>query len=588
MREIAQMSGCHSNNDLRVHFGFGDATVIDSLVIRWPSGRVDTYTGVAVDNFYVATEAQDIVPVFIANIYAEHSQTDKLYARKDIDSILFTTKFSNIYKHQFTPHLLCAKTDGSQVDSLTLFDDGLHGDSLANDGIYGAYIPPRSSEDYFSLSVSTLDQQLGRYTNVPDLCRFTTIPLLIDSMQYTASSDSVSLVKPYLRNAGTVQTIKNIVVKLTSNDPWIKLVVPDIRSCTNLLPGQIAGVTQPFTVSYNPKTFPGLFNLTFEITSDGQLYWKHSMSLLVTGVEEELGEIVFGSVKIGQFKDTTLTITNSGNGTLKITSIVSTKDYFSVRPTVLTIPPGQSKTDTIRFTADSIGTRNGLILITSNDVTSPHTVTVSGFGIGTPVLSLNKSSITFSSIKIGQWKDTTVTITNTGMDTLKITSIVSTKDYFSVRPTVLTIPPGQSKADTIRFVPDSIGIRSGIILFTSNAISSPDTITVNGNGTTTGIERFGLEIPESYVIFQNYPNPFNPITTIRFGVPIRSYIKLHIYSILGQLVEEIANDEVVAGYYEKLWNAPVASGIYFYRLEAISVDDQSKRFIDVKKLILLK
>ena len=35
------------------------------------------------------------------------------------------------------------------------------------------------------------------------------------------------------------------------------------------------------------------------------------------------------------------------------------------------------------------------------------------------------------------------------------------------------------------------------------------------------------------------------------------------------------------------WNATVASEMYFYRLEAVSVKD-GKRFVDVKKMILLK
>jgi hypothetical protein len=30
------------NHDFRVHFGLNDATKIDSLEIRWPSGRVQT------------------------------------------------------------------------------------------------------------------------------------------------------------------------------------------------------------------------------------------------------------------------------------------------------------------------------------------------------------------------------------------------------------------------------------------------------------------------------------------------------------------------------------------------------------------
>ena len=51
-----------SQNDLRVHFGLGAATKIDSLEIRWPSGKVETLTNLAVDQFYSVLEGQGIVP----------------------------------------------------------------------------------------------------------------------------------------------------------------------------------------------------------------------------------------------------------------------------------------------------------------------------------------------------------------------------------------------------------------------------------------------------------------------------------------------------------------------------------------------
>ena len=51
-----------SQNDLRVHFGLGKATKIDSLTIYWPSGHVDTITNLAVDKFYSVLEGAGIVP----------------------------------------------------------------------------------------------------------------------------------------------------------------------------------------------------------------------------------------------------------------------------------------------------------------------------------------------------------------------------------------------------------------------------------------------------------------------------------------------------------------------------------------------
>ena len=50
-----------SQNDLRVHFGLGAATKIDSVEIRWPSGATDTLKNLAVDSFYSVLEEKGIV-----------------------------------------------------------------------------------------------------------------------------------------------------------------------------------------------------------------------------------------------------------------------------------------------------------------------------------------------------------------------------------------------------------------------------------------------------------------------------------------------------------------------------------------------
>jgi sugar lactone lactonase YvrE len=95
-------------------------------------------------------------------------------------------------------------------------------------------------------------------------------------------------------------------------------------------------------------------------------------------------------------------------------------------------------------------------------------------------------------------------------------------------------------------------------------------------------------IPNSYSLNQNYPNPYNPLTTIEYGLPARSTIRLVIYNVLGQVVKELINSEQQAGVQTVVWNANVSSGIYFYRLEATSLDSPSKRFVETKKMLLLK
>jgi len=51
-----------SQSDTRVHFGLGTAMNIDSLEIRWPSGKVETFKTLSADKFYSVLEGQGIVP----------------------------------------------------------------------------------------------------------------------------------------------------------------------------------------------------------------------------------------------------------------------------------------------------------------------------------------------------------------------------------------------------------------------------------------------------------------------------------------------------------------------------------------------
>jgi hypothetical protein len=51
-----------SQNDVRVHFGLGSARKIDTVEIRWPSGKVETFGELATDQLYSVLEGQGIVP----------------------------------------------------------------------------------------------------------------------------------------------------------------------------------------------------------------------------------------------------------------------------------------------------------------------------------------------------------------------------------------------------------------------------------------------------------------------------------------------------------------------------------------------
>lgn len=112
---------------------------------------------------------------------------------------------------------------------------------------------------------------------------------------------------------------------------------------------------------------------------------------------------------------------------------------------------------------------------------------------------------------------------------------------------------------------------------------------VNGApNTTLGVEILPDQAPTNYVLGQNYPNPFNPSTTLQYGIPMNSRVRLQIYNVLGEVVAELVNGERAAGWYQVRWNANVSTGIYICRITAVSVSDPNNRFVQVKKMLLLK
>lgn len=61
--EIQSQTGYYSQNSLEAEFGFGNAAVLDSLVIKWPGGAAETFTNLAVNKNYTATQGQGIVGI---------------------------------------------------------------------------------------------------------------------------------------------------------------------------------------------------------------------------------------------------------------------------------------------------------------------------------------------------------------------------------------------------------------------------------------------------------------------------------------------------------------------------------------------
>ncbi len=90
-----------------------------------------------------------------------------------------------------------------------------------------------------------------------------------------------------------------------------------------------------------------------------------------------------------------------------------------------------------------------------------------------------------------------------------------------------------------------------------------------------------ITIPVKDALYYNYPNPFNSKTRIIYEIAAYHNVKLTVYDILGREVKVLVDQFQEKGRYEIEFDAAgLASGIYFYRLEAFNTI--------VRKMVLLK
>ncbi len=76
-------------------------------------------------------------------------------------------------------------------------------------------------------------------------------------------------------------------------------------------------------------------------------------------------------------------------------------------------------------------------------------------------------------------------------------------------------------------------------------------------------------VPVDYSLAQNYPNPFNPSTQIQFSLQDGEHVRLTVYSLTGEKIAVLLDDQRPAGKYTINFDATgLSSGIYFYRLDA--------------------
>jgi hypothetical protein len=200
------------------------------------------------------------------------------------------------------------------------------------------------------------------------------------------------------------------------------------------------------------------------------------------------GSLDFGAELIGQpGPSQTVTLYNSGSALLNNLDITTDdpSEYSQVNGCGTSLAVGANCTIEVTFTPFNGGARNANIVLSDNGLGGPQTVGLTGIGSG-PGAVLSVTSLTFPTTVIGTTSSRqTVILTNTGTETLNISSKVVTPVDFKLIPIGCgsTLSAGNSCGLGIAFAPTASGIITGSLTITDDAFGSPQVVSLTGTGT---------------------------------------------------------------------------------------------------------
>ncbi len=95
-----------------------------------------------------------------------------------------------------------------------------------------------------------------------------------------------------------------------------------------------------------------------------------------------------------------------------------------------------------------------------------------------------------------------------------------------------------------------------------------------------------VAIPKEFALYQNYPNPFNPVTTMKYDLKERSYVRIQIFDLLGRMVKSLGFQRGAGTFETPIEMGGMPSGVYYYRMTVVGKSGSS--YIAMKKMSLIK
>ena len=147
------------------------------------------------------------------------------------------------------------------------------------------------------------------------------------------------------------------------------------------------------------------------------------------GVAFAPGGLNCGQIQVGTPSSQTITLVAAGDQSLSISGISATGDFTEANNCPAPVPAASTCTLTVTFTPTLPGTRTGVVTVQDTAAGSPHSLAVTGVGLG-PAVSIAPATLGFGHEPQGAASTVqTVTVTNTGNSYLLINKIAVSGDF---------------------------------------------------------------------------------------------------------------------------------------------------------------
>lgn len=263
-----------------------------------------------------------------------------------------------------------------------------------------------------------------------------------------------------------------------------------VTDCTDLA----TAASCSFTVTYRPSR-EGTQSAEFRILHNG-FGSPSRLTLAGTGVAAPLislsqSSVSFGTQRVGAVStEKVVVVRNEGTAPLSISRIAlagnNGGDFVIDSECGAAIPAAGSCLVRIAFKPGSAGRKIALLSVEHNAADGPRSVSLEGTGVA-PLIQLSTSSRGFGLQPINTSSAAqTIVVSNTGSAPLSVGRVTITGDnatqFSQVNDCVGMIPEGSSCAISVRFSPSSIGMKTASVLIEHDAVGSPSTISLSGEG----------------------------------------------------------------------------------------------------------